>query len=101
MLLIAIEILFAGIGDEDDIQFESDTSQSENEHNPGSTTPQPQQQQIQMQASTIQAQNIMHQDGKKLGGIQIQGLAQPTINTASTPMVQVRLLSSFHSSQPF
>ncbi|KAK9887314.1 hypothetical protein WA026_021623 [Henosepilachna vigintioctopunctata] len=84
----------SGIGDEDDIQFESDTSQSENEHQPGSTTPQPQQQ-IQMhanaiQANAIQAQNIMHQaDGKKIGGIQIQGIAQPTINTAATPVVQV------------
>ncbi|KAL3270668.1 hypothetical protein HHI36_021196 [Cryptolaemus montrouzieri] len=85
----------SGIGDEDDILFESDASQSENENNTGSTTPQPQQQHIQMQASTIQAntiqaQNIMHQtDGKKIGGIQIQGIAQPTINATAAPVVQV------------
>lgn len=88
----------SGIGDEDDIQFESDTSQSESEHNPTSTTPQPQQQQqVQMQASTIQAHsNIMQTEGKKIQtGIQIQGIAQPTIN-AATPVVQV-LNQNFHS----
>ncbi|XP_045469662.1 putative leucine-rich repeat-containing protein DDB_G0290503 isoform X2 [Harmonia axyridis] len=83
----------SGIGDEDDIQFESDTSQSESEHNTGSTTPQPQQIQMQastIQANTLQAQNIIHQtEGKKMGGLQIQGLTQPTINAAATPVVQV------------
>ncbi|XP_072381618.1 uncharacterized protein [Diabrotica undecimpunctata] len=76
----------SGIGDEDDIQFESDTSQSESEHNSVPTTPQPQQ----VVHSTVQAQtNFVHTDTKKnIQNIQISAMAQPTIN-AATPVVQV------------
>ncbi|CAG9861226.1 unnamed protein product [Phyllotreta striolata] len=78
----------SGIGDEDDIQFESDTSQSENEQNSVPTTPQPQQQQVVQ--NTVQAQtNFVHTDTKKnVQNIQISAMAQPTIN-AATPVVQV------------
>lgn len=78
----------SGIGDEDDIQFESDTSQSESEPASVPTTPQPQQV---VQSSTVQAQsNYVHTDAKKnIQNIQISAVAQPTINTA-TPVVQVR-----------
>ncbi|XP_057653985.1 alpha-protein kinase 1-like [Diorhabda carinulata] len=76
----------SGIGDEDDIQFESDTSQSESEHNSVPTTPQPQH----TVHSTVQAQtNFVHTDTKKnIQNIQISAMAQPTIN-ATTPVVQV------------
>lgn len=82
----------SGIGDEDDIQFESDTSQSENEHTSVPTTPQPQHL---VQSSTVQAQsNYMHTDAKKnIQNIQISAMAQPTINTA-TPVVQVGIFTS-------
>lgn len=79
----------SGIGDEDDIQFESDTSQSESEHNSVPTTPQPQPQQV-VQSSTVQAQsNYVHTDAKKnIQNIQISAMTQPTINAAA-PVVQV------------
>lgn len=79
----------SGIGDEDDIQFESDTSQSENEHNSVPTTPQPQPQQV-VQSNTVQAQsNYVHTDAKKnIQNIQISAMTQPTIN-ATAPVVQV------------
>lgn len=82
----------SGIGDEDDIQFESDTSQSESEHTSVPTTPQPQQV---VQSSTVQAQsNYVQTDAKKnIQNIQISAVAQPTINTA-TPVVQVRIFCS-------
>ncbi|KAG5879758.1 hypothetical protein JTB14_027044 [Gonioctena quinquepunctata] len=77
----------SGIGDEDDIQFESDTSQSESEPTSVPTTPQPQQM---VQSSTVQAQtNFVHSDSKKnIQNIQISAMGQPTINTAA-PVVQV------------
>lgn len=59
----------SGIGDEDDIQFESDASQSESEP----TTP--------------ISQNVV-QENKKIGNIQLSTMQQPTIN-AAPPMVQV------------
>lgn len=63
----------SGIGDEDDIQFESDTSQSESEPNSIPNTP--------------HSQNVV-QENKKIGNIQLSAMPQPTINTAP-PMVQV------------
>lgn len=86
----------SGIGDEDDIQFESDTSQSESEPTSVSTTPQPQPQQV-VQSSSVQAQtNYVHTDAKKnIQNIQISAMAQPTINTA-TPVVQVRAVVVEH-----
>jgi hypothetical protein len=67
----------SGIGDEDDIQFESDASQSESEPTSVPNTPQPQQQ-----------QNIVQAEPKKIGNIQLSAMPQPTIN-AATPVVQV------------
>lgn len=96
----------SGIGDEDDIQFESDTSQSESEHNSVHShpnTPQPQsmmqpQNVIQSQQNIVQTQaNILQStDTKKIGNIQISAVQQPTINAAATPLVQV-LNQSFQS----
>ncbi|KRT84998.1 hypothetical protein AMK59_2128 [Oryctes borbonicus] len=91
----------SGIGDEDDIQFESDTSQSESEPNsvhsqPNTPQPQPQsvmqpQNVLQSQQNIVQTQaNILQStDTKKIGNIQISALPQPTINAAATPLVQV------------
>lgn len=78
----------SGIGDEDDIQFESDTSQSESEPTSVPTTPQPQV----VQSSTAQTNYVQTDAKKNIQNIQISAVAQPTINTA-TPVVQVR--SSF------
>lgn len=78
----------SGIGDEDDIQFESDTSQSESEHN---SVPNTQQTQNVVQTSTVQATNLVQTtDAKKIGNIQISAMPQPTINT--TPVVQVSFI---------
>lgn len=70
----------SGIGDEDDIQFESDTSQSESEPNlvPNS--------QNVVQTNTTNL--VQTTDAKKIGNIQISAMPQPTIN-AATPVVQV------------
>lgn len=57
----------SGIGDEDDIQFESDASQSESEPNSIPNTP--------------HSQNIV-QENKKIGNIQLSAMPQPTINAA-------------------
>lgn len=66
----------SGIGDEDDIQFESDTSQSESDTNtvvPGVPV-------IQHSSDTT----------KKMSNIQISAVtAQPTINATATPLLQV------------
>lgn len=97
----------SGIGDEDDIQFESDTSQSESEPNSVHShpnTPQPQQtmqqpqNMIQSQQNIVQTQaNILQStDTKKIGNIQISAMPQQTINAATTPLVQV-LNQSFQS----
>ena len=92
----------SGIGDEDDIQFESDTSQSESERN----TPQPVQcttSHSQQTQSHHQTQAVHHNvvqthlnhlvqsgDGKKMGNIQISAVPQTTIGpAATTPLVQV------------
>lgn len=86
----------SGIGDEDDIQFESDTSQSESEPNSGHShpnTPQPQQTVIQQQQTNIvqNAANLVqaNDSGKKIGNIQISAVAQPTISATATPLLQV------------
>lgn len=85
----------SGIGDEDDIQFESDTSQSESEHNsvhsqPNTPQPQPMMQpqnMLQSQQNIVQTQaNILQSaDPKKIGNIQISTVQQPT------PLVQVNV----------
>lgn len=82
----------SGIGDEDDIQFESDTSQSEPEPTAGgaqathSTTSTHQQQ--------PQTSNLLPQDAaKKIGNIQISAVAQPTISATAAPLLQVMLYS--------
>lgn len=84
----------SGIGDEDDIQFESDTSQSESEPNTvhsHPSTPQPQQTVIQQQTNIVQnAANLVQSDAaKKIGNIQISAVAQPTISATATPLLQV------------
>lgn len=77
-----------GIGDEDDIQFESDTSQSESDHNSVPTTPQPQ------QPVTPTGNMAYAPDAKKtIQNIQISSMPQPTLNTA-TPVVQVTCFCS-------
>lgn len=74
----------SGIGDEDDIQFESDTSQSESE--PTQSVQQANTAHQQHQQTT----NLLTQDaGKKLGNIQISAVAQPTISAAAAPLLQV------------
>lgn len=78
----------SGIGDEDDIQFESDTSQSESEPTSVPTTPQPQQV---VQSSTAHTNYVQTDAKKNIQNIQISAMAQPTISTA-TPVVQVRSL---------
>ncbi|GJQ75409.1 hypothetical protein Trydic_g23579 [Trypoxylus dichotomus] len=100
----------SGIGDEDDIQFESDTSQSESEPNsvhsqPNTPQPQPQnvmqpQNVIQSQQNIVQTQaNILQStDTKKIGNIQISALPQPTINAAATPLVQSYVLQVLNQS---
>lgn len=78
----------SGIGDEDDIQFESDTSQSESEHNSVHSqpnTPQPQTTNA-VQSSTVQQLQVQSDTTKKIGNIQISAVAQPTINP---PLLQV------------
>ncbi|KAK5638151.1 hypothetical protein RI129_012446 [Pyrocoelia pectoralis] len=70
----------SGIGDEDDIQFESDTSQSETEPT------------IQITENIIRPQ---HLDNKRIGNIQIASVPQPTVSTG-TPLVQL-LNQSFQS----
>lgn len=91
----------SGIGNDDDVNFESDTSQSESEPiHSQSSTPQPQLSVVQPQ--TIQQQNHIVQTAeaaKKIGNIQISAVAQPTINTAGTPLVQVRNKYSVRISQ--
>lgn len=80
----------SGIGDEDDIQFESDTSQSESEPNVVQT---PQPHIIQQQANIVQsASNLVQtsEPAKKIGNIQISTMAQPTINATAAPLLQVR-----------
>lgn len=92
----------SGIGDEDDIQFESDASQSESEHNAlnshvnalhtqqqTQTTCQTQTQQQSLQQ--VQLQSNCDQTTKKIGNIQISTVAtaQPTINATTTPLLQV------------
>lgn len=78
----------SGIGDEDDIQFESDTSQSESEPTPTVHVNTSQQQQ--QQQSTQQTTNLLSQEaGKKLGNIQISAVAQPTISATAAPLLQV------------
>lgn len=76
----------SGIGDEDDIQFESDTSLSESEHNSVPTIPQGHP----VQTSGLQAQaSFLHSDAKKnIQNIQISAMAQPALNAAA-PVVQV------------
>lgn len=82
----------SGIGDEDDIQFESDTSQSESEHNSVHSqphTPQPQNTNT-VHSSTVQQVQVQSDTTKKIGNIQISAVAQPTINP---PLLQVRFFS--------
>ncbi|XP_050300396.1 polyhomeotic-proximal chromatin protein-like isoform X2 [Anthonomus grandis grandis] len=76
----------SGIGDEDDIQFESDTSQSESEHNSVPTTPQP----VPQNPQQVPPASPSPFDPKKnIQNIQISAaVPQPTINPA-TPVVQV------------
>lgn len=79
----------SGIGDEDDIQFESDTSQSESEPS------------TQMHSEVP----IRSQDTKRIGNIHIASVGQPTVSTG-TPLVQLLNQSfqsgvnSFQTSQP-
>lgn len=84
----------SGIGDEDDIQFESDTSQSESEPNnvhSHPSTPQPQQTVIQQTNIVQNAANLVQSadSTKKIGNIQISAVAQPTISATATPLLQV------------
>uniref|UniRef100_A0AAR5Q4C1 GLTSCR protein conserved domain-containing protein n=2 Tax=Dendroctonus ponderosae TaxID=77166 RepID=A0AAR5Q4C1_DENPD len=77
----------SGIGDEDDIQFESDTSQSESDHNSVPTTPQPQQPVTPTGSVPGQHMGYAQPDSKKnIQNIQISSMPQPTINT---PVVQL------------
>lgn len=81
----------SGIGDEDDIQFESDTSQSESEHNSVHSQPNtPQPQTTNAQTNHVQQVQVQNDASKKLGNIQISTMAQPTINATTTPLLQVR-----------
>lgn len=91
----------SGIGDEDDIQFESDTSQSESEHSAihlqqdlmhqhQTTNSEPHIMRTQAQANILQADA-----GKRIGDIHISAMAQPTMNATATPLVQVSFVD-FH-----
>lgn len=89
---------FLGIGDEDDIQFESDTSQSESEHNSVPTTPQPPPQpQSVTPTGNMQGPPTGYDTKKNIQNIQISAMPQQTINTA-TPVVQVNILCRFSKS---
>lgn len=89
--------VFVGIGDEDDIQFESDTSQSESEHNSVPTTPQPPSHSQPLTPSNMSAPMtfVQAEPKKNIQNIQISAMPQQTINTAS-PVVQVRLPGVSH-----
>lgn len=81
----------SGIGDEDDIQFESDTSQSESEPSVQVQSDLPHHQHsIIQEAGILRSQaNVIHTDAnKRIGNIQISAVAQPTVTTG-TPLVQV------------